>query len=263
MPQAARPGAITAYWDVDAPATLDAVAADPHNHLRDAIPRYNLVLTYGGGDPVVAGYQKLGAHLCVPIYNAVDPDTHFPVEPRADFKCDLSFLGNRLPDREARVEEFFLKPAASLPGRSFLLGGAGWDSKPMSGNVRHIGHVGTADHNAFFCSALATLNINRESMARYGFSPPTRVFEAAGAGACLITDAWEGIEMFLEPGKEVLLAASGEEVASIMARLLRGEARSIAENARRRILAEHTYAHRARQVADLLDSMSVSREAAE
>ena len=156
-----------------------------------------------------------------------------------------------------------MKPAVQLPGRSFLLGGAGWETKPMSPNVRHIGHVGTADHNAFFCSALATLNINRESMARYGFSPPTRVFEAAGAGACLITDAWEGIELFLEPGKEVLLAGSGDDVAAIMQRLMPAEARRIAETARRRILAEHTYAHRAKQVGELLGSISSSREAAE
>jgi spore maturation protein CgeB len=263
FPQAAKPGTITVYWDVDAPATLDAVGADPGHHLRETIRSIDLVLTYGGGEPVVSGYRRLGARLCVPIYNAVDPDTHFPVEPRRDFACDLSFLGNRLPDREARVEEFFLRPAAALPGRSFLLGGAGWETKPMSANVRHLGHVGTADHNAFFCSALATLNINRDSMARYGFSPPTRVFEACGAGACLITDAWEGIEMFLAPGDEVLLARSGEEIAAIMARLTPGEARRIAGNARRRILAEHTYRHRAAQVTELLEGMTSKREAAE
>ncbi len=263
VPQAARPGTITAYWDVDAPATLDAVAADPEHHLRRVIPHYDVVLTYGGGDPVAHGYQKLGAHLCVPIYNAVDPDTHFPVEARREFACDLSFLGNRLPDRETRVEEFFLKSAAILPGRSFLLGGAGWETKAMSANVRHIGHVGTGEHNAFFCSALATLNINRESMVRYGFSPPTRVFEAAGAGACLITDAWEGIDMFLNPGDEILVAENGDDVAEIMARLTPTEARRIAGNAKRRILAEHTYAHRARQVAELLDGLTGTREAAE
>jgi spore maturation protein CgeB len=262
-PEAARPGAMTAYWDVDAPATLDAVSTDSTHHLRDSIPKYTLVLTYGGGDPVVQGYRKLCARLCVPIYNAVDPDTHFPVAPRPDFAADLSFLGNRLPDREARVEEFFLKPAAKTPLKRFLLGGSGWGDKSMSPNVRNIGHVGTADHNAFFCSALATLNINRESMARYGFSPPTRVFEACGAGACLITDAWEGIEMFLEPGEEVLLAESGEAVAEIMARLTPAEARRIAGNARQRILAAHTYRHRAAQVTELLDSLGASREAAE
>jgi spore maturation protein CgeB len=249
----ARPPATTAiYWDVDAPATLDSIAADPDHHLRRVIPRYDLVLTYGGGDPVVRAYHKVGARHCEPIYNALDPDTHYPVPIRDDFACDLSFLGNRLPDREARVEEFFLNPAARLPDRNFLLGGAGWNDKPVPRNVRVLGHVGTGDHNAFFCSALATLNVNRESMARYGFSPPTRIFEAAGAGACLITDAWDGIELFLEPGEEILTARTGEQVVALLDGLAPGERQRIAGAARARILAEHTYAHRARQVAELL-----------
>ena len=263
MPQACPARAMCVYWDVDAPATLEAIAADPAHHLREAIPRYDLVLTYGGGEPVVAGYKRVGARRCLPIYNALDPDTHFPVAPRRDFTCDLGFLGNRLPDREARVEEFFLKAAALLPDKAFLLGGSGWHDKPMTGNVRHLGHVGTGDHNAFFGSGLATLNINRESMARFGFSPPTRVFEAAGAGACLITDAWEGIALFLEPGREVLVAASGEEVAEALMRLTPGRARAIAKAARTRILTEHTYARRALQVDGILDSLALQGEAAE
>ena len=260
--QARRAGAICAYWDVDAPATLDAINAAPGHHLRRAIPSYDMVLTYGGGDPVIEGYERIGARICVPIYNALDPDVHYPVPSRRDFECDLSFLGNRLPDREARVEEFFLSAAAKMAGRSFLLGGSGWHDKPMPANVRALGHVGTRDHNAFFCSGKATLNINRDSMARNGFSPPTRVFEAAGAGACLITDAWEGIELFLEPGREVLVAASGEEVAEILAALEPGQARRIAEGARARILAHHTYASRAQQVHELLSGFTLRGEAA-
>lgn len=250
------------YWDVDAPATLDAIAADPQHHLRRDIPRYDAVLTYGGGDPVVLAYRRAGARLCVPIYNALDPDTHHPVRQAQEFACDLSFLGNRLPDREARVEEFFLRPASALPGRSFLLGGSGWTDKPLPENVRLAGHVGTGAHNAFFCSAMATLNVNRESMARYGFSPPTRVFEAAGAGACLITDAWEGIELFLEPEREVLVARDGAEVAALLGRLDPEQAARIGHAARQRVLASHTYGHRARQVAALLTSGLGKREAA-
>jgi spore maturation protein CgeB len=181
---------------------------------------------------------------------------------REALDCDLSFLGNRLPDREARVEEFFLQAAALLPERAFLLGGSGWDGKPMPANVRLAGHVGTADHNAFFCSGLATLNINRDSMARYGFSPPTRVFEAAGSGACLITDAWEGIEMFLEPGREILVASSGAEVAELLGGLNLADRQRIAEAGRTRVLAEHTYAQRARQVTELLQNGIRVREAA-
>src|SRR3712207_9475068 len=83
----------------------------------------------------------------------------------------------------------------------------------MPANVRHIGHVFTHEHNAFNCSPLAVLNGARDSMANVGLSPATRVFEAAGAAACLITDAWEGIELFLQPDTEVLVARDGQDVA--------------------------------------------------
>jgi spore maturation protein CgeB len=189
----------------------------------------------------------------VPIYNALDPRTHHPVAPNPRFAADLGFLGNRLPDREARVEQFFLDVAAARPGRSFLLGGSGWGERPLPQNVVYAGHVYTRDHNTFNCTPLAVLNINRESMARYGFSPPTRVFEAAGAGACLITDAWEGIELFLEPGREVLVAHTGGDVAAHLDQLDAGWARRIGDAALRRVLAEHTYDHRAALLEAVLE----------
>ncbi|MBP0116197.1 CgeB family protein [Bradyrhizobium vignae] len=254
---------IRIYWDVDAPATLEAMESDPQHHLRRAIPCYDMVLTYGGGDGVVSAYRSMGARHCVPIYNALDPATHFPAPANARFACDLSLLANRLPDRETRVDHFFLDVARHLPGKSFVLGGSGWDDKDASANVRKVGHVGTADHNAFFGSALATLNVNRDSMARYGFSPPTRVFEAIGAGACLITDQWAGIDHFLEPGREVLVAADGAEVAEHLAALDPEQARSIARRARARILSQHTYRQRARQFNDLFVASSSRIEAAE
>lgn len=248
----ARPDALKIFWDVDAAATLDEIRADPAHPIRAALPQLDMVLTYGGGPPVVEAYEALGAARCIPIYNAVDPDTHHPVAPDDRFACDLAFLGNRLPDREARVEQFFLAAAAALPDQSFLIGGSGWHDKHMPANVRHIGHVGTADHNAFNCTPRAVLNIARDSMAAVGFSPATRVFEAAGAGACLITDYWEGIEHFLIPGEEVLVAHNGQDVADLLADLTTERARAIGDAARRRVLAEHTYELRARQVDELL-----------
>ena len=262
LPQAARRQTICVFWDVDAPATLDAMAANEAHHLRGAISRYDIVLTYGGGLPVISAYEKAGARECVPIYNALDPEAHRPAARDPAYGCDLSFLGNRLPDREARVDEFFLQAASCAPDRQFLLGGSGWADKPMPSNVRAIGHVGTAQHNAFFCSGLATLNINRDSMARYGFSPPTRVFEAAGAGACLITDRWAGIELFLEPDREVLVANDGAAVAEHVGALTPERAQAIAHAARKRIVGQHTYAHRAREVDALFNELSVRAEAA-
>ena len=249
-----RNGSTTvAFWDVDAPATLDRVDNDRADVFRDRIPQYDMVFTYGGGDPVVNAYLALGARACVPIYNALDPETHHPVTRDPRFAADLGFLGNRLPDREARVEEFFLNVAAACPERAFMIGGSGWQDRSMPSNVNYVGHVYTRDHNAFNCSPLAVLNINRESMARYGFSPPTRVFEAAGAAACLITDAWEGIEMFLEPDREVLVARHGKDVAAHLRRLDATAAKRIGEAAYRRVLAQHTYAHRAALVEAALD----------
>lgn len=258
---ARRPGQTVLFWDVDAPATLDRMAADEHDMLRPLVPRYDAVFTYGGGDAVVRAYRKLGAQLCLPVYNALDPDTHHPVAREKRFKADLAFLGNRLPDREARVEEFFLKPAAALPERTFLIGGNGWDDKPMPANVTKLGHVFTRDHNALNASPLAVLNINRESMARYGASPPTRIFEAAGAGACIITDAWEGIGRFLEPGREILVAENGDDVARHLARLTPEKAAGIGEAARKRVLAEHTYDQRAADVEAVLAGVGRTQEA--
>lgn len=243
-----HPGTPVIFWDVDAPATLDRVKNNPADPFRKLIPRYDWIFVYGGGDPVVKAYEALGARECIPIYNALDPATHYPAPGEPRFEGDLGFVGNRLPDREARVEEFFLRAAALAPGRTFVLAGNGWHDKPMPVNVRYAGHLYTADHNAFNCSNRAVLNITRESMARYGFSPATRVFEAAGAGACLITDAWEGIEQFLEPGREVLVARDGAEVAHHLQTLTPERAREIGAAALRRVLSEHTYAHRAAQV---------------
>ncbi len=256
----ARPDAIRVFWDVDAPATLASLRVEPDHVLRRVLPKLDVVLTYGGGPPVVQAYAGMGARECVPIYNGLDPATHFPVPCDPNFATDLGFLANRLPDREARVDAFFLTPARSLPDRRFLLGGSGWADKPVSANVRLIGHVPTSQHNALNCSALAVLNVARDSMADVGFSPATRVFEAAGAGACVITDAWDGIGLFFEPGREILVARDGKDVADHLSSLTRARAQTIGAAARARCLAEHSYTRRAKEVDALLRDLHARRQ---
>lgn len=245
-------GAYTVFWDVDAPATLARMEDDPHDGLRALLPSYDLVLTYGGGEPVVRRYTDLGARECLVVYNALDPTTHFPAPADPRFAVDLALLANRLPDREERVEEFFLRPAGLLPDRSFLLAGNGWGDKAVPPNVRLLGHVGTVDHNAFNSTPLAVSNVTRDSMVANGWSPATRVFEVAGASACQITDAWEGIEDFLVPGREVLVARDGAEVAGHLRELDPGRATLLGKAALERVLSEHTYRHRATQVDAVL-----------
>lgn len=244
-----------AFWDVDAPATLSRVETSPADAFRALIPEYDFIFTYGGGVPVVDHYRRLGAANCHPIYNALDPETHYPVRPDTALACDLLFVGHRLPDRERRVEEFFLRAAQLAPDFQFALGGEGWEGKRLPANVRWIGHVSTGDHNRVNCSARMVLNINRDSMAGVGFSPPTRIFEAAGAGACLITDRWVGIDQFFAPEKEILVAGSAEEIVSWLRDTSAVRAKEIGGNMRKRALQDHTYALRAKEVDAIIENV--------
>ncbi|HSY14329.1 MAG TPA: glycosyltransferase, partial [Verrucomicrobiae bacterium] len=153
---------------------------------------------------------------------------------------------------EKRVEQFFLAAAEMAPKFSFVLGGEGWGGKKLPPNVRWLGHIGTNDHNAVNCSARMVLNLNRESMAHVGFSPPTRVFEAAGAGACVITDDWEGVGTFFEPGCEILVARNAGDIVDLLRTVDAKLAREMGDAMRRRALLEHTYSLRALHVREIL-----------
>jgi spore maturation protein CgeB len=238
----------TFFWDVDSPATIARIRANPNDLFRAAVPQYDAVLSYGGGPESRRGYLSFGARAYYSIYNGLDSDTHHPVEADPSFACDVAFLGNRLPDRETRVEELFLKAAELAPEMTFLLGGEGWNGKWMPSNVRWIGHVPTKDHNRVNCSASLVMNINRASMASVGFSPPTRVFEVAGAGACLLCDEWPGIEDCFEPDKEILVVRSARDVVDALRSYNESDRRRIGRAFRSRALRDHTYAQRALQV---------------
>ena len=242
-----QPRSVVVYWDVDAPATMARMSANPEDAFRRALPRYDAILTYGGGPSVSNQCLRFGARAYYSIYNGLDPQTHYPVPADPSLSCDVAFLGNRLPDREARVDELFLRAALLAPEKRFLLGGEGWGDKEMPPNVRWIGHVPTAEHNRVNCSAQMVLNINRASMAVTGFSPPTRIFEVAGAGTCLLCDDWPGIEDCFEPGEEILVVRTAEDVVNALATYDEAARRRIGSAFRARGLRDHTYAQRAAQ----------------
>jgi len=240
-------GCAVIFWDVDAPATIQRLHAHPGDSFRALIPRYDAIFTYGGGPGIRDEYRRFGARSYTSIYNGLDPETHHPVPADPALACDVAFIGNRLPDREARVEQLFLRAAELAPHRSFILGGEGWGDKSLPPNVRWIGHVPTGDHNRVNCSAGMVMNINRSSMADFGFSPPTRVFEVAGAGACLLCDDWPGIDECFEPDKEIIVVSSAEDVAGALDRYDDEARRRMGAAFRRRALRDHTYAQRALQ----------------
>ena len=89
------------------------------------------------------------------------------------------------------------------------------------------------------------MNINRVSMAAFGYSPPTRVFEVAGAGACMLCDDWAGIEDCFKPGKEILVVRSAQDVVDALREHDEEARRQIGAAFRARALRDHTYEQRA------------------
>ncbi|MFO0452583.1 MAG: glycosyltransferase, partial [Pseudomonadota bacterium] len=248
------------FWDLHPRATLERLRGDRPETMRRPFARYDVVLTRGGGSRLIAEYERLGGRRCVPIHEALDPDAHRPVARDVRFVGDLGYLGERSPDRDAGVHEFFLGPARCLSELKLGRGGTGWGASPdLAPNVRCVGDVHAGDLDAFHGSTRAVLNLDHHAASSGDSSPSARLFEAAGVGACLVCGAWEGIEEFLEPGHEVLSVASGVELVEVVARLSGEAARLVGEAARRRVLAEHTYEQRARELYGLLESRPTVR----
>lgn len=255
------PRSAVIFWDVDAPATIGRLHSDPNDSFRRHIPRYDAILAYGGGPIARDEYLRFGARQYHSVYNALDPETHYPVAPDPALKCDVLFLGNRMPDREQRVDELFLQAALIARDKQFILGGEGWQDKSLPPNVRWVGHVPTDSHNRINCSAGMVMNINRTSMATFGFSPPTRVFEVAGSGGCLLCDDWPGMDDCFRVGEELLVIRSAEDVANALDRYDAAERRQFGQALRDRALRDHTYAQRAATAEHIFEACLESRAA--
>ena len=234
--------AIKCFYDLDTPVTLSGLTEGRHpDYLpADGLSPFDLVLSYTGGRALDELKDRLGARRVAPLYGSVDPESHRPAEPREELRATLSYLGTYAEDRQPALQELFLSAAARLPEERFLIGGAQYpDSFPWMQNVAFVRHIPPPMHPAFFSSCRATLNITRSTMALYGYCPSGRLFEAAACGAPLLTDSWEGLECFFEPGSEVLRVSSAGDVVDALA-LSDRELRSIAERAREKALARHT-----------------------
>lgn len=253
VPHCTRANALSIYWDLEPASTLARLDAGVNDPLRAQLPWYDLVLVRYGGDVVVDAFQRLGARTCFPVHNALDAETHFPVAPEPGYSASLTYLAHRRGERDSQVQRYFLDVAASLPAHHFTLGGCGWEDVAMPVNVRYAGYVYAAEHNTYYCSSAAVLNLTHEPTARLGHAPTARLFEAAGAGACVLSDTWPGIESFFEPGREILLVRDAADIIDQLASLSIERAAAIGRRAGERARFEHTYERRAAELETLLE----------
>lgn len=252
--RAARP--LSIFYDMDTPVSLDLLERGerPPYISDEGLERFDLVLSFTGGPALELLSSRLGARHVAPLHGHVDERIHHPVPATDAFRCELSYLGTFSPDRHARVQELLFEPARCLTERRFLLAGAQYPkAEQLPSNLAHLQHLAPADHPALFCSSRATLNVTRDVMRRLGHCPSGRLFEAAACGAVLLSDWFDGLDAFFEPGREIEVVETRQDVLRLLS-LSDAELRARGARARERVLAEHTAARRARELERLLAS---------
>jgi spore maturation protein CgeB len=244
--------AVRAFYDLDTPVTLGKLhAGEPVPYVpAGGLAEFDIVFSFTGGRALDELRDRLRARHVRALYASVDVSTHRPTAPLERYRADLSYLGTYSADRQAALDALFLEPARMLPNKRFVLGGALYPQEfPWADNTWFVRHVPPPEHPAFYCSSRLTLNVTRGAMAKVGYCPSGRLFEAAACGTAMLSDAFVGLDTFFEPGREILVAKSTEDVVAALERP-QAELKAIAMRARNRVLAEHTAQHRARELID-------------
>jgi len=243
------------FYDMDTPVTLQRLGAgEPVGYIGpQGLAGFDLVLSYTGGAALTELQTRLGARRTAPLYGCVDPALHRPVQ-GAGSAYAASYLGTYAEDRQDMLEQLFLEPARRMPERRFLLGGSLYpDDVVWPASVEYRAHVPPPEHPAFYGAAGLTVSVTRAPMAAMGYCPSGRLFEAAACGVPVLSDWWEGLERFFEPGREILVCRSTEEALDALRRPA-FELAQIGRAARARVLAEHSAGARARALVALLDA---------
>jgi spore maturation protein CgeB len=247
---------VTAFYDIDTPVTLAKLKRGDFEYIApESIPGYDVYLSFTGGPTLAFLEDHYGSPAARPLYCSVDPALYHPTG--AAKRWDLSYLGTYSPDRQPTLERLLLEPARALPDRRFVVAGPQYPDDIMwPANVERIAHLPPADHAAFYSASRATLNVTREDMIAAGWAPSVRLFEAAACATPIVSDIWEGLDQIFAPDSEILLAATS---ADVVAALEREDLAAIGTGGQRRVLAEHTAAHRAAELErHLLDAVAVA-----
>lgn len=246
---------VRVFYDLDTPVTLECLR---NQRGVDYVPPYGLepfelVLSYAGGRALRDLQERLGARRVAALYGSVDPEIYRPVPPTPNYCSDLSYLGTYAADRQIALEQLFIEPARLCPDKRFLIGGTQYPSDfPWAANIMFARHVPPPEHPAFYCSSRLTLSVTRGPMAEMGHCPSGRLFEAAACETPVVSDWWEGLDRFFEPGREILVASSASEMLKILS-MPSDQLREIGRAARERALSEHSADHRGQELIRLLE----------
>jgi spore maturation protein CgeB len=253
---------VMAFYDIDTPVTLAKLQRSDHEYLTpELIPHYQVYLSFTGGPTLRRLEREFGSPRARPLYCSVDPTNYYP-EPET-IHWDLGYLGTYSPDRQPTLDTLLVEPAARWPEGRFVVAGPQYPRGTYwPGNVTRIEHLPPAEHRRFYNRQRFTLNVTRADMVAAGYSPSVRLFEAAACATPIISDAWEGLDSFFAPGRELLIARSADDMERFLRDLSTPAARALGEAARRRVLSAHTAAHRAAELERYLLEATTTSAAA-
>jgi spore maturation protein CgeB len=253
-----RAGGVKAFYDIDTPVTLSRLQDDSCEYLRAShVPQFDVMLSFTGGPTLQRLEDEFGARSAKALYCSVDVDQHRPTALKKDL--ELGYLGTYSADRQSGLEELLNEPARRLPKQRFAVVGAQYPKELVwPKNVQRVDHMAPDQHAMFYSRQRFTLNLTRADMRKAGYSPSVRLFEAAACGTPIISDDWVGLSEVLEPGKEILIAHSADDVTSYLQNVTDAQTRDIAEAARERVCAEHSSDHRAAELESYLTAARAS-----
>lgn len=252
----------TAFYDIDTPRTMARLDAGDDAHIsREVLGLYGLYLSFNGGPMLEEIERRYGAAWARPLYAGIDPEIHRPLD--IDLLWDLGFMGTYAADRQLALDRLFIEVARRAPSNRYVIAGSRYPAPDPPPNVDRIVELPESEHASFFCAQRCALNVTRRAFIDRGWSPGVRLLEAASCGVPVVSDAWDGIDRFFEPEREILLACSAGDVFDRLAALDERSRGRIGEAARARVLRQHTAAHRAETLEgytrELLDRASARR----
>ncbi len=244
--------AVRIFYDLDTPVTVEKLEAGDEEYISaELLPEFDYYFSFAGGAVLDKLAKRYRVQNPISFWCTVDPEVHFPCP--SHFDWELGYLGTYSAERQPKLETLLNCTARAMPTRNFVVAGPMYPATiRWPRNVARLEHVAPANHRAFYGRQRFTLNLTRRAMATNGYSPSTRLFEAAACGTAIISDPWDGMDEFFEPGKEILVAQNTQELREILEEFPETERAALALRARHRVLGAHTAIHRVQKLERLV-----------
>ena len=240
------------FYDGDMPSILPEHAIERgfrFNYYEGAdLSEFDLVLV--NSEAVVTKLRSLGASKVFPFHYAVDAQLFTPtILPKS---ADVSYFALSSVAREEWMNKLITLPSRGLRKRRFLV--AGGPFQVDLGAAQYAGDLSYSQYRDFCCKSVINLNITSRTHANERGTSTSRPFELAALESCIVSQPYDGIEAWFDVGTEVEVVNDENEAIERYEHFLDDpdEAIEMGVRARARVLDEHTYAHRARDLTKYL-----------